>query len=152
MNRGRSKWLQSTDMNYKIGNVVGGNGLMAWENLYPSLQFMNQNLGLLALLFHCKATPSITQEHALLDDPARIEDSVARFPMFDWVGEGIDIREMLAGASLMDEANRSTVLRNNTGALLALCWYWATDGVGSEDMVILPYKEVLLFSVDACSS
>uniref|UniRef100_M1CYG9 Glucose-6-phosphate isomerase n=1 Tax=Solanum tuberosum TaxID=4113 RepID=M1CYG9_SOLTU len=60
--------------------------------------------------------------------------------MFDWVGkrtsgmsavgllpdalQGIDIREMLAGATLMDEANRTTV-----------------------DMLVLPYKDsLLLFS------
>ncbi|KAK9219507.1 hypothetical protein WN943_008153 [Citrus x changshan-huyou] len=106
---------------------------------------------------------AITQENSLLDNTARIEGWLARFPMFDWVGgrtsemsavgllpaalQGIDVREMLAGASLMDEANRTTVLRNNPAALLALCWYWASDGVGSKDMVVLPYKDsLLLFS------
>ncbi|KAJ7965794.1 Glucose-6-phosphate isomerase [Quillaja saponaria] len=106
---------------------------------------------------------AITQENSLLDNTARIEGWVARFPMFDWVGgrtsemsavgllpaalQGIDIKEMLAGASLMDEANRTTVIRNNPAALLALCWYWASDGVGSKDMVVLPYKDsLLLFS------
>nr|GMD99559.1 glucose-6-phosphate isomerase 1, chloroplastic [Ipomoea batatas] len=65
---------------------------------------------------------AITQENSLLDNTARIEGWVARFPMFDWVGgrtsemsavgllpaalQGINIREMLAGAALMDEANR----------------------------------------------
>ncbi|KAI9126975.1 hypothetical protein K1719_001534 [Acacia pycnantha] len=68
---------------------------------------------------------AITQENSLLDSTARIEGWLARFPMFDWVGgrtsemsavgllpaalQGIDVREMLAGAALMDEANRSTV-------------------------------------------
>ncbi|CAK7347232.1 unnamed protein product [Dovyalis caffra] len=143
---------------------------------------------------------AITQENSLLDNTARIEGWLARFPMFDWVGgrtsemsavgllpaalQGIDVREMLAGAALMDEANRTTVrfqfigvlvevndcplcssifvhcigiilliktfslqLRNNPAALLALCWYWASDGVGSKDMVVLPYKDsLLLFS------
>ncbi|KAJ0024279.1 hypothetical protein Pint_08445 [Pistacia integerrima] len=106
---------------------------------------------------------AITQENSLLDNTARIEGWLARFPMFDWVGgrtsemsavgllpaalQGIDIREMLAGASLMDEANRTTVLRDNPAALLALCWYWASDGIGSKDMVVLPYKDsLLLFS------
>lgn len=28
-------------------------------------------------------------------------------------------------------------VRNNPAALLALCWYWATDGVGSKVWVIL---------------
>ncbi|KAK7845757.1 glucose-6-phosphate isomerase 1 [Quercus suber] len=106
---------------------------------------------------------AITQENSLLDKTARIEGWLARFPMFDWVGgrtsemsavgllpaalQGIDIREMLAGASIMDEANRTTVVRNNPAALLALCWYWASDGIGSKDMVVLPYKDsLLLFS------
>ncbi|KAI3972580.1 hypothetical protein MKX01_019238 [Papaver californicum] len=106
---------------------------------------------------------AITQENSLLDNTARIEGWVARFPMFDWVGgrtsemsavgllpaalQGIDIREMLYGASLMDEANRNTVLKDNPAALLALCWYWASGGVGAKDMVILPYKDsLLLFS------
>ncbi|KAJ9545523.1 hypothetical protein OSB04_025230 [Centaurea solstitialis] len=106
---------------------------------------------------------AITQENSLLDNTARIEGWLARFPMFDWVGgrtsemsavgllaaalQGINIKEMLAGASLMDEANRTTVIKNNPAALLALCWYWASDGVGSKDMVVLPYKDsLLLFS------
>ncbi|KAK6116099.1 hypothetical protein DH2020_008368 [Rehmannia glutinosa] len=106
---------------------------------------------------------AITQENSLLDNTARIEGWLARFPMFDWVGgrtsemsavgllaaalQGIDIKEMLAGAALMDEANRTTLVRNNPAALLALCWYWATDGIGSKDMVVLPYKDsLLLFS------
>ncbi|XP_042432972.1 glucose-6-phosphate isomerase 1, chloroplastic-like [Zingiber officinale] len=106
---------------------------------------------------------AITQENSLLDNTAKIEGWLARFPMFDWVGgrtselsavgllpaalQGIDIKEMLAGASLMDEATRLSVVKNNPAALLALCWYWASDGVGSKDMVVLPYKDsLLLFS------
>ncbi|CAI9786447.1 unnamed protein product [Fraxinus pennsylvanica] len=91
---------------------------------------------------------AITQENSLLDNTARIEGWLARFPMFDWVGgrtsemssvgllpaalQGIDVKEMLAGAALMDEANRNSAVRNNPAALLALCWYWASDGVGSK--------------------
>ncbi|XP_062099505.1 glucose-6-phosphate isomerase 1, chloroplastic-like [Humulus lupulus] len=106
---------------------------------------------------------AITQENSLLDNTARIEGWLARFPMFDWVGgrtsemsavgllpaalQGINIREMLAGAALMDDANRITVVKDNPAALLALSWYWACDGVGSKDMVVLPYKDsLLLFS------
>ncbi|CAH8384645.1 unnamed protein product [Eruca vesicaria subsp. sativa] len=106
---------------------------------------------------------AITQENSLLDNTARIEGWLARFPMYDWVGgrtsvmsavgllpaalQGIDIREMLAGAAIMDKATRRTSLKNNPAALLAMCWYWASDGVGSKDMVILPYKDsLLLFS------
>ncbi|CAL9122963.1 unnamed protein product [Musa acuminata var. zebrina] len=115
---------------------------------------------------------AITQENSLLDNTARIEGWLARFPMFDWVGgrtsemsavgllpaalqafisffllQGIDIKEMLVGASLMDEANRTTVVKDNPAALLALCWSWASGGIGSKDMVVLPYKDsLLLFS------
>ncbi|KAL6504267.1 glucose-6-phosphate isomerase [Orobanche gracilis] len=110
-----------------------------------------------------KQALAITQDNSLLDNTAQIEGWLARFPMFDWVGgrtsemsavgllaaalQGIDIKEMLAGAALMDEANRTALVRNNPAALLALCWYWVTHGVGSKDMVVLPYKDsLLLFS------
>ncbi|GJM98565.1 hypothetical protein PR202_ga15589 [Eleusine coracana subsp. coracana] len=103
---------------------------------------------------------AITQENSLLDNTARIEGWLARFPMFDWVGgrtselsavgllpaalQGIDVKEMLAGAALMDEETRNTVVKENPAALLALCWYWATEGIGNKDMVVLPYKDSLL--------
>ncbi|KAL5232576.1 hypothetical protein ABZP36_031352 [Zizania latifolia] len=103
---------------------------------------------------------AITQENSLLDNTARIEGWLARFPMFDWVGgrtsemsavgllpaalQGIDIKEMLVGAAQMDEETRNTVIKENPAALLALCWYWASDGIGSKDMVVLPYKDSLL--------
>ncbi|KAF3786889.1 Glucose-6-phosphate isomerase 1 [Nymphaea thermarum] len=97
---------------------------------------------------------AVTQENSLLHNTARIEGWLARFPMFDWVGgrtsemsAGINIKEMLVGAAMMDEATRNTVVKDNPAALLALCWYWASDGVGSKDMVVLPYKDsLLLFS------
>ncbi|XP_021760404.1 glucose-6-phosphate isomerase-like isoform X2 [Chenopodium quinoa] len=41
--------------------------------------------------------------------------------------EGIDVKEMLAGAALIDEEIRIPVLRNNPAALLAylaMRWYW----------------------------
>ncbi|MCO5598139.1 hypothetical protein L7F22_052231 [Adiantum nelumboides] len=106
---------------------------------------------------------AITQENSLLDNTARIEGWLARFPMFDWVGgrtsemssvgllpaalQGIDIKEMLAGAAAMDDATRVPSVKQNPAALLALSWFWASDGVGSKDMVVLPYKDsLLLFS------
>uniref|UniRef100_A0A0E0ET14 Glucose-6-phosphate isomerase n=1 Tax=Oryza meridionalis TaxID=40149 RepID=A0A0E0ET14_9ORYZ len=103
---------------------------------------------------------AVTQENSLLDNTARIEGWLARFPMFDWVGgrtsemsavgllpaalQGIDIKEMLVGAALMDEETRNTVVKENPAALLALCWYWASEGIGNKDMVVLPYKDSLL--------
>jgi glucose-6-phosphate isomerase len=83
--------------------------------------------------------------------------------MFDWVGgrtsetsavgllpaalQGIDIDAMLAGAQEMDSATRIPEIRQNPAALLALCWYFAGNGKGEKDMVVLPYKDsLLLFS------
>jgi glucose-6-phosphate isomerase len=83
--------------------------------------------------------------------------------MQDWVGgrtselsavgllpaalQGIDIQGMLDGAKIMDEATRVTDLRQNPAALLAIAWYYAGDGQGKKDMVVLPYKDsLLLFS------
>jgi glucose-6-phosphate isomerase len=54
---------------------------------------------------------------------------------------------MLAGAKEMDAATRVAELKSNPAALLALSWYYAGDGKGSKDMVVLPYKDSLaLFS------
>jgi glucose-6-phosphate isomerase len=39
---------------------------------------------------------------------------------------------MLIGAALMDEETRNTVVKENPAALLALSWYWATDGIGNK--------------------
>ena len=83
--------------------------------------------------------------------------------MWDWVGgrtselcavgllpaalQGIKIDQLLAGAAAMDKITRNPSLKGNPAALLAAMWYWATDGRGSRDMVVLPYKDrLLLFS------
>ncbi|MFN9397964.1 MAG: glucose-6-phosphate isomerase, partial [Pseudanabaena sp.] len=76
------------------------------------------------------------------------------FPMYDWIGgrtselsavglvpaalQGINIREMLRGANLMDAATRVENLRQNPAALLAMSWHFASNGKGEKDMVILP--------------
>jgi glucose-6-phosphate isomerase len=80
--------------------------------------------------------------------------------MWDWVGgrtselcavgllpaalQGIDVDAMLAGAASMDAVTRVPTLKDNPAALLCATWYWATDGRGSRDMVVLPYKDRLL--------
>ena len=106
---------------------------------------------------------AVTGEGSKLDQVAVKEGWLARFPMWDWVGgrtsefcavgllpaalQGIKIDQMLAGAAAMDEVTRKKTLRDNPAALLALMWYWATDGRGTKDMVVLPYKDrLLLFS------
>jgi glucose-6-phosphate isomerase len=106
---------------------------------------------------------AVTGDGSKLDQTAQREGWLARFPMWDWVGgrtselsavgllpaalQGIKIDQMLAGAAAMDELTRKPKLRENPAALLALMWYWASDGRGAKDMVVLPYKDrLLLFS------
>lgn len=110
-----------------------------------------------------KHAVAITGKDSKLDKVAVEENWLERFPMWDWVGgrtselaavglipaalQGIDIDQMLAGAKTMDGLTRGTETTSNPAALLALMWYYATDGKGSKDMVILPYKDRLqLFS------
>ena len=106
---------------------------------------------------------AVTGAGSKLDQLARKEGWLARFPMWDWVGgrtselcavgllpaalQGIDIDSMLSGAADMDAVTRGTKTAGNPAALLALMWYFSTDGRGSRDMVVLPYKDrLLLFS------
>ena len=106
---------------------------------------------------------AVTGAGSKLDQVAVKEGWLARFPMWDWVGgrtselcavgllpaalQGIDIDAMLAGAAAMDVVTRSTKTAENPAALLALMWHFATDGRGTKDMVVLPYKDrLLLFS------
>jgi len=106
---------------------------------------------------------AVTGDGSKLDAVAIEEGWLKRFPMWDWVGgrtselaavglipaalQGIDIDQFLSGAKTMDSVTRSTETANNPAALLASMWFYATDGKGSKDMVILPYKDRLqLFS------
>jgi len=106
---------------------------------------------------------AVTGTGSKLEQTAIKENWLARFPMWDWVGgrtselsavgllpaalQGLDIQAMLDGAAAIDVVTRSTKTSENPAALLALMWYYATDGVGAKDMVVLPYKDrLLLFS------
>ena len=106
---------------------------------------------------------AITGNGSELDKLAEQEKWIARFPMWDWVGgrtsvcsavgllpaalQGIDIQALLAGAASCDEVTRSTEISSNPAALMALMWYYATEGSGKKDLVMLPYKDrLLLFS------
>ncbi len=106
---------------------------------------------------------AITGVGSNLDERAKQEGWLGRFPMHDWVGgrtselsavglfpaalQGINIRAMLDGAREMDTATRNRSIQNNPAALLALAWYYVGGGSGAKDMVVLPYKDsLLLFS------
>ncbi len=106
---------------------------------------------------------AITQDGSKLDETAKKEGFLERFPMWDWVGgrtselsavgllpaalQGLDVRGMLEGAAAMDRITRNEAIAENPAALLALAWYLAGDGKGNKDMVVLPYSDRLaLFS------
>jgi glucose-6-phosphate isomerase len=114
-------------------------------------------------LGYTKHFVAVTGEGSRLDQTARAEGWLARFPMWDWVGgrtselcavgllpaalQGIKIDQLLAGAAAMDAVTRKPSVRENPAALMAAMWFWATDGRGAKDMVVLPYKDrLLLFS------
>lgn len=110
-----------------------------------------------------KHAVAVTGAESELEKTAAAEGWLARFPMWDWVGgrtsvtsavgllpaaiQGIDIDGLLEGARLCDAVTRRPDTRGNPAALLALMWHHVTDGRGSRDMVILPYRDrLLLFS------
>jgi glucose-6-phosphate isomerase len=106
---------------------------------------------------------AVTGTGSELDATAVKQCWLARFPMWDWVGgrtsvtsavgllpaalQGIDIDALLDGARVCDQVTRVPVTRENPAALLALTWFYAANGAGERDMVLLPYKDrLLLFS------
>ena len=106
---------------------------------------------------------AVTGAGSKLEQTSIKEGWLARFPMWDWVGgrtselsavgllpaalQGLDIQAMLDGAAAMDVVTRSTTASQNPAALIALMWYFVTEGRGAKDMVVLPYKDrLLLFS------
>ncbi len=110
-----------------------------------------------------KHAVAVTGVGSELDKYAEKNGWLTRFPMHDWVGgrtsvmsavglvpaalEGFDIDQFLAGAAAMDEKTRATETNQNAAMLLALMWYYAGNGRGEKDMVILPYKDrLMLFS------
>ena len=106
-----------------------------------------------------KHAVAVTGAGSDLDKYAEENKWLARFPMYDWVGgrtsvmsavgllpmalEGFDIDNFLAGAAAMDERTRAPDVARNAAMLLALMWYYAGNGKGEKDMVILPYKDRL---------
>ena len=106
---------------------------------------------------------AVTGDGSELDRLALAEGWLKRFPMWDWVGgrtsvtsavgllpaalQGIDITELINGAMNCDRVTSRTATEQNPAAVMALMWHYATDGRGTKDMVMLPYKDrLLLFS------
>src|SRR5881227_2908479 len=106
---------------------------------------------------------AVTGIGSQLDRHAEENDWLARFPMHDWVGGrtsvmsavgllpmallGFEIDRFLEGAAAMDQLTRVDVVEQNAAMLLALMWFYAGEGQGAKDMIILPYKDRLaLFS------
>lgn len=106
---------------------------------------------------------AITGVGSLLDETAKSEGWLKRFPMFDWIGgrtsvmsavgllpmaiQGLDIPAFLDGAKAMDAKTRVPDVSKNAAMLLALMWWQSGGGRGLKDMVVLPYKDrLLLFS------
>jgi glucose-6-phosphate isomerase len=109
---------------------------------------------------HAVAVTGVGSE---LDKYAEKGGWLKRFPMWDWVGgrtsvmsavglvpmalQGLDFDQFLAGAAAMDAKTRVGKIPENASMLLALMWYFAGNGKGQKDMVILPYKDrLVLFS------
>src|SRR5713101_5175439 len=106
-----------------------------------------------------KHAVAVTGVGSELDKYAEKNKWLAPFPMHDWVGgrtsvmsavgllpmalEGFDIDNFLAGAAAMDERTRIPDVTQNAAMLLALMWYYAGNGKGDKDMVIIPYKDRL---------
>lgn len=110
-----------------------------------------------------KHTVAVTGLGSKLDNFAKEQGFIARFPMDDWIGgrtsvlstvglvpaalQGLDIDGMLEGAAAMDAKTRVQDPIKNAAMRLAISWHKATKGKGEKDMVVLPYKDSLvLFS------
>ena len=124
------------------------NGMLEAENA-----FSNSGLNF------AKHAIAITGEGSKLHKHSQENEWLEFLPMWDWVGgrtsetaavgllpaalQGINIDDLLKGASEMDQLTRNSDYRKNPAAMLALAWHHLTDGKGSKDMVILPYKDRL---------
>lgn len=106
---------------------------------------------------------AVTGEGSELEKASISGEWLERFPMWDWVGgrtselsavgllpaalQGIDIDGLLSGAAACDQITRKDETMENPSALMALMWYFAGNGKGTKDLVILPYRDRLeLFS------
>tara|TARA_B100000686_G_scaffold308203_1_gene348976 strand:+ start:191 stop:1777 length:1587 start_codon:yes stop_codon:yes gene_type:complete len=104
---------------------------------------------------------AVTGEDSQLAQLASKEDWLGCFPIWNWVGGrtsifsavgllpaallGENISSFLNGAKIMDELTRSTKITENPAALLAWMLHHAGGGMGQKAMVVLPYKDRLIY-------
>src|SRR4029077_18878911 len=82
--------------------------------------------------------------HAWVGGRTSVMSAVGLVPM---TLQGFNVDNFLAGAAAMDNHTRVADFKQNAAMLLALMWFYAGNGRGEKDMVILPYKDRLaLFS------
>lgn len=107
-----------------------------------------------------KNAVAVTGEDSQLDETAKREGWLERFPMWDWVGgrtslwsavgllpaalSGLDTEALLKGAAYMDKLCRADELPNNPAGMLSHVWYTASYERFPQDMVVLPYKDRLI--------
>ena len=107
-----------------------------------------------------KHAVAVTGVGSKMDNVAKSEGWLKRFPMTDWVGgrtsvmstvglvpmtlQGADIDALLSGAATMDEHTRGQDTSANAAMIMALMWHYVGGGKGAKDMVILPYKDRLV--------
>jgi glucose-6-phosphate isomerase len=103
---------------------------------------------------------AVTCAGSPLDLEAQRDGWRDRFPLWDWVGgrtsitsaiglvpmqlAGLDGASLLAGARAMDGLTRQPMAKN-PAALLAASWHVAGGGRGDRALVILPYRDRLLW-------
>ena len=104
---------------------------------------------------------AITRENSQLAQLASKEKWLACFPMWDWVGGrtsilssvgllpaallGENVSSILKGAKIMDELTKCTKIKENPAAVLAWMLHHAGGGRGQKALVMLPYKDRLIY-------
>jgi len=104
---------------------------------------------------------AVTRENSQLAQLASKENWLGCFPIWEWVGGrtsilstvgllpaalmGVNINNLLNGAKIMDELTRSKKIAENPAAVLAWMLHHAGGGKGQKAMVMLPYKDRLIY-------
>jgi len=108
-----------------------------------------------------KHAVAVSGENSQLTKLASRENWLGCFPMWNWVGGrtsilsavgllpaallGVNISSLLNGAKIMDELTRSVKITENPAAVLAWMLHHAGGGRGQKAMVLLPYKDRLIY-------